>query len=230
MRFKMQNQNKVIGRNLCKIRKIRKFTQKQLGEKLNMSSATIGNYERGDRYLPGYLIHDLAQTLDVPDQFLSDGVPSDISTKDIANNTAEELLQKVATPGSWRIHEVSKQVRTLQLIHELLKDDYEDLMLEKENDSDKVKELKQNIFDLFEELSRYGEFSEKFNDFDENFDVMYYTAMFFFNYLIEQKGINKGTDFFYFDSFIKKVQKLIDEESYASNIAAYEYDNGTFEN
>ncbi|ARD07198.1 hypothetical protein B1745_06235 [Lactobacillus amylolyticus] len=65
----MQNQNKVIGRNLCKIRKIRKFTQKQLGEKLNMSSATIGNYERGDRYLPGYLIHDLAQTLDVPDQF-----------------------------------------------------------------------------------------------------------------------------------------------------------------
>lgn len=54
--------------------------------------------------------------------------------------------------------------------------------------------------------------------------------MFFFNYLIEQKGINKGTDFFYFDSFIKKVQKLIDEEGYASNIAAYEYDNGTFEN
>ncbi|WP_251717083.1 helix-turn-helix domain-containing protein [Lactobacillus agrestimuris] len=225
----MEDKNKVIGRNLYKIRKIRRLTQKQLGESVGISSATIGNYERGDRFIPGYLIHDLAKALDVPDQFISDSIPSDISRKDIANSTAKELLQKIATPGSWRAHEVSKQVQTMQLLHELLKDDYEELMLEEENDSNKVEELKQNIFNLFEELSSYGEFSDKFNDFDENFEVMYYTAMFFFNYLIEQKGINKRTDFFNYDSFIKKSRRLIDEEGYASDIVAYEYDNGNFE-
>lgn len=225
----MEDKNKVMGRNLCKIRKIRKLTQKQLGKKVSISSATIGNYERGDRYIPGYLVHDLAKALDVPDQFISDNIPCDISRKDIVNNTAKELLQKLATPGSWRAHEVSKQVQTLQLLHKLLKDDYDELMLEEENDSNEVKELKQNIFDLFNDLSIYGEFSDKFNDFDENFEVMYYTAMFFFNYLIEQKGINKGTNFFNYNSFIKKAQKLIDEEGYASNIIAYEYDNGIFE-
>lgn len=146
------------------------------------------NKSKLGRYLPGYLIHDLAQTLDVPDQFLSDGVPSDISTKDIANNTAEELLQKVATPGSWKVHEVSKQLQTLQLLHELLKDDYEDLIYELENDNVEVQKIKDKLFDLFEELSNYGEFCDQFNDFDENFEVMYfmyYTAMSFFDYLIE---------------------------------------------
>ncbi|NRN85473.1 hypothetical protein IMAU30040_01418 [Lactobacillus helveticus] len=58
---------------------------------------------------------------------------------------------------------------------------------------------------------------------------MYYTAMFFFDYLIEQKGINKGTDFFNYDSFIKKAQKLINEEGYASDIIAYEYNDETSE-
>lgn len=53
--------------------------------------------------------------------------------------------------------------------------------------------------------------------------------MFFFDYLIEQKGINKGTDFFNYDSFIKKAQKLINEEGYASDIIAYEYDDETSE-
>lgn len=45
----MEEQNKVIGENLCKVRKIRRFTQKQLGEKVGTTAATIGNYERGDR-------------------------------------------------------------------------------------------------------------------------------------------------------------------------------------
>lgn len=221
----MEDQNKVMGSNLCKIRKIRRLTQKQLGEKVGATAATIGNYERGDRYIPGYLIHDLAQALDVPDQFISDSILSDIRRKDIANSTAKELLQKVATPGSWRVHEVSKQAQTLQLLHELLKDDYEELIYDSENDNEKVLKIKEKLFDLFEDLSDYGEFSDKFNDFDENFEVMYYTAMFFFDYLIEQKGINKGTDFFNYDSFIKKAQDLINDEGYASDIIAYEYDD-----
>lgn len=226
----MNKRNDLIRKNLRHIRLIRRMTQKQLGESVGITAAAVGNYERGDRYIPAELIHDLAQALDVPDQFISDSIPSDISRKDIANSTAKELLQKVATPDSWKVHMVSKQVQTLQLLHELLKDDYEDLILGEENDNDEVQKIKDKLFDLFEELSSYGEFSDKFNDFDENFEVIYYTAMFFFDYLIEQKGINKGTDFFNYDSFIKKAQKLIDEEGYASDIVDYEYNNGNFEN
>ena len=142
----MEDQNKIISSNLCKLRKIRKLTQKQLGEKVGMTAATIGNYERGDRYIPGYLIHDLAQALDAPDQFISDCIPSDIHRKDIVNSTAQELLQKIASPGSWRVYEVSKQVQTLQLLHELLKDDYEELTLEEETNSDEVNKIKEKIF------------------------------------------------------------------------------------
>ncbi|MBW7988201.1 hypothetical protein [Lactobacillus helveticus] len=94
----------------------------------------------------------------------------------------------MATPDSWKVHEVSKQVQTLQLLHELLKDDYEDLIYELENDNVEVQKIKDKLFDLFEELSNYGEFCDQFNDFDENFEVMYfmyYTAMSFFDYLIE---------------------------------------------
>jgi transcriptional regulator with XRE-family HTH domain len=47
----MEAQNKVIGRNLCNIRKIGGLTQKQLGEK-STTVATVGNYERRDRYIP----------------------------------------------------------------------------------------------------------------------------------------------------------------------------------
>ena len=226
----MNEKNDLIRKNLRHIRLIRRMTQKQLGESVGITAAAVGNYERGDRYIPAELIHDLAQALDVPDQFISDSIPSDISRKDIANSTAKELLQKVVTPDSWKVHMVSKQVQTLQLLHELLKDDYEDLILGEENDNDEVQKIKDKLFDLFEELSSYGEFSDKFNDFDENFEVIYYTAMFFFDYLIEQKGINKGTDFFNYDSFIKKAQKLINEEGYASDIVDYEYNNGNFEN
>lgn len=227
--MKMEEQNKAIGKNLCRIRKIRRFTQKQLGEKVGTTAATIGNYERGDRYIPGYLIHGLAQALDVPDQFISDCIPSDIRRKDIVNSTAQELLQKIAAPGSWRVHEVSKQVQTLQLLHELLKDDYEELMLEEETNSDEVNKIKEKIFWLFEDLSMDGALSDEFNDFEENSDVLYYTSMFFFDYLIEQKGINKETDFFNCNSFIKKAQDLIDDEGYAGNIIAYEYDHGVYD-
>ena len=162
MECSMEDQNKVMGSHLCKIRKIRRLTQKQLGEKVGATAATIGNYERGDRYIPGYLIHDLAQALDVPDQFISDSIASDIRRKDIANSTAKELLQKVATPGSWRVHEVSKQVQTLQLLYELLKEDYEELMLEEDNDCDEFKKIKERIFYLFEDLSMDGALSDEF--------------------------------------------------------------------
>lgn len=229
MECSMEDQNKVMGSHLCKIRKIRRLTQKQLGEKVGATAATIGNYERGDRYIPGYLVHDLAQALDVPDQFISDSIASDIRRKDIANSTAKELLQKVATPGSWRVHEVSKQVQTLQLLYELLKEDYEELMLEEDNDCDEVKKIKERIFYLFEDLSMDGALSDEFNDFEENFDILYYTSMFFFDYLIEQKGRNKGTNFFNYNSFIKKAQDLIDDEGYASDIIAYEYDHGVYD-
>ena len=44
----MRNSNKVITKNLRKIRKIRQFTQEQLGRAMGLSAAAIGNYERGE--------------------------------------------------------------------------------------------------------------------------------------------------------------------------------------
>ena len=87
----------------------------------------------------------------------------------------------------------------------------------------------EKIFWLFEDLSMDGTLSDKFNDFEENSDVLYYTSMFFFDYLIEQKGINKETNFFNCNSFIKKAQDLIDDEGYAGDIIAYEYDHGVYD-
>lgn len=117
----MENHNDMIRENLRKIRKIRGISQGQLGKKIGVTVASIGNYERGDRYIPGYLIHDLAAALSVPDQFLSDTIPSNISQSEIAGSTAGELLLKVVSPEVWKKRMLSKQLQTLQICIACLK-------------------------------------------------------------------------------------------------------------
>lgn len=50
--------NEVMGKNLYRIRKVRGLTQKTLGSKVGVGTATIGNYERGIRYIPNTLFMD----------------------------------------------------------------------------------------------------------------------------------------------------------------------------
>ena len=67
------------------------------------------------------------------------------------------------------------------------------------------------------------EFSAYFNSYDNNADLIFYTSMFFFSYLIEKQKIVKDESFESKD-FLKKAENLIDNESIASNIIAVMYD------
>lgn len=55
-----------LGDNIRKIRKSKKITMKELGEKINLSEQAIGNYERGDREPSLDTIKAIARVLDVP--------------------------------------------------------------------------------------------------------------------------------------------------------------------
>ena len=138
--------NEVMGKNLYRIRKVRGLTQKTLGSKVGVGAATIGNYERGIRYIPGYLIHGLALALNVPEQFLVSELPDDIKNSDIANSNSNELLRKISDRDAWKKAELRKQVQTIQLVDNLLRDEYLELMLEEETDSEPLKKVKEKIF------------------------------------------------------------------------------------
>lgn len=51
--------------NLKELRVQKGITQKQLGDKLNLSSQAVGNYENGKRELPIRIIPTYAAALDV---------------------------------------------------------------------------------------------------------------------------------------------------------------------
>ena len=216
--------NEIIRKNLSKIRKIRGLTQQALGVKLGLSAGAIGNYERGDRYIPGYLIHDLCVALDVPEQFIVSNLSTDIKNSDISNNDSKQLLQKIANDEFWKKGEIKKQIQTLQLLNKLLEDDYLELMLEEEKDNNAIKNLKEKIFDLFEELSSYGDISKLFKNYNQNFDLIYWTALFFFNYLIGQRMEGNKDSYFKDVDFIDKVKDVLIYNSYSAEIIAYEYD------
>lgn len=220
----MENKNELIRKNLHELRKIRGLSQAQLGKKIGITASSIGNYERGDRYVPGYLIHDLATALNVPDQFLLEGIPENISKSEIASNGAGELLLEVVSSDLWKKRMISKQIQTLQILHTLLEDTYLPLLFEEENDSNKVENIKQDIFDLFYDLANGSEINPTFDNFDENFRILYFTAMFFFDYIVELKGKNKEINGEIHNSFIEKAEDLIDLEGYASRIITYEYE------
>lgn len=74
---------------------------------------------------------------------------------------------------------ISKQIQTLQILHTLLEDTYLPLLFEEENDSNKVENIKQDIFDLFYDLANGSKINPTFDNFDENFRILYFTAMFF---------------------------------------------------
>ncbi len=217
--YMSEKYNDIIRKNLHKIRKLKKLTQRELGISVGLSAAAIGNYERGDRYIPAYLIHDFAKALNVPDQFLSSKIPSNIEDSDIANSSADELMQEVYDNESWKKEMVRQQIQTIKLLDKLLGDNYLELMLEEDKESKEIVQAKESVFDFFNNME-FG-YDKKLQDYDENFDLLYYTALFFFNYLIDQKKLNKFHD--ENAPFIKKAEDLIDGYGYAAEIISREY-------
>lgn len=216
--------NEVMGKNLYRIRKVRGLTQKTLGSKVGVGAATIGNYERGIRYIPGYLIHGLALALNVPEQFLVSELPDDIKNSDIANSNSNELLRKISDRDAWKKAELRKQVQTIQLVDNLLRDEYLELMLEEETDSEPLKKVKEKIFKIFHELEFCGDISQDFKNYEDNFDLLYWTGLFFFNFIVGQREIVKDNPYFKNINFIEEITDVLTQRSYSGELIYYKYE------
>ena len=55
--------NKIIGKNLCKLRKFNNFTQDQIAIYLGINRSTYSNYELGEREMPFDLLEQAADLL-----------------------------------------------------------------------------------------------------------------------------------------------------------------------
>lgn len=55
--------DKIIGQNLCKLRKANNFTQEQVAEYLGINRSTYSNYELGEREMPFELLERIADLL-----------------------------------------------------------------------------------------------------------------------------------------------------------------------
>ncbi|MBQ8608199.1 MAG: helix-turn-helix transcriptional regulator [Bacteroidaceae bacterium] len=55
--------DKIIGQNLCKLRKANSFTQEQVAEYLGINRSTYSNYELGEREMPFDLLERIADLL-----------------------------------------------------------------------------------------------------------------------------------------------------------------------
>ena len=55
--------NKIIGQNLCKLRKANNFTQEQIADYLGINRSTYSNYELGEREMPFDLLEQAADLL-----------------------------------------------------------------------------------------------------------------------------------------------------------------------
>ena len=55
--------DKIIGQNLCKLRKVNNFTQEQVAEYLGINRSTYSNYELGEREMPFELLERMADLL-----------------------------------------------------------------------------------------------------------------------------------------------------------------------
>lgn len=194
------------------------MTQKQLGESVGITAAAVGNYERGDRYIPAELIHDLAQALDVPDQFISAPIPTNIKDKDLINNDASGLLQKMVSTDKWKNKRIGQQIQTIQILDLILREEYTDLFLEREYDSEDLKEVKLRIFDFFNDFNFDPLLIDQFHNFNDNFDVIYNTGLFFFNYIVEQKKLYKGSNSLKFKNFVKKARNFLAENGYSTDL------------
>ena len=216
--------NEVMGKNLYRIRKVRGLTQKTLGSKVGVGTATIGNYERGIRYIPEYLIHGLSLALNVPEQFLVSELPDDIKNGDIANSNSNELLRKISDRDAWKKAELRKQVQTIQLVDNLLRDEYLELMLEGETDSEPLKKVKEKIFEIFHELEFCGDISQDLKNYEDNFDLPYWTGVFFFNFIAGQREIVKDNPYFKNINFIEKITDVLTQRSYSGELIYYKYE------
>lgn len=99
---------KLISSNILYYRKLRKWSQSQLGAALGIARNTVSDLERGDISVSAYQLAAICDALDVPVSAMFEKPESDHSTEifilhryreDIEFRTAVNLLMKARQPG-----------------------------------------------------------------------------------------------------------------------------------
>ncbi|UFH66256.1 helix-turn-helix domain-containing protein [Clostridium cadaveris] len=81
-----------IGQSIRKIRKDKKLTLKQVGNKLGMSEQAIGQYERGERQVAAGMLNKIADALDVPVSKLLEDDTINLTNSENANTYIDLVI------------------------------------------------------------------------------------------------------------------------------------------
>ena len=82
-----------IGERIKKIRKQKKLTLEELGEKIGLKKSTISRYEKNDINIPSDKLEKIAHALNVSPQYLLgfEEVQNDIDTSMLSDSQLKEL-------------------------------------------------------------------------------------------------------------------------------------------
>lgn len=152
--------NITIGQNIQRIRKAKGLNQKELSEKIGTGISTLSNYETGTRSFPISLLSKLAQELDVPLNFIINGIPVGVSDKDIKRLNSQELQQREKAA----LADLAKFKLSLSTISTLLRD----LFLRNRFMDDETADQSVTLDEYFDELLSDPEF-----DIDDLDDIYY---------------------------------------------------------
>ena len=152
--------NIIIGQNIQRIRKAKGLNQKELSEKIGTGISTLSNYETGTRSFPISLLSKLAQELDVPLNFIINGIPVGVSDKDIKRLNSQELQEREKAA----LADLAKFKLSLSTISTLLRD----LFLRNRFIDDETADQSVTLDEYFDELLSDPEF-----DIDDLDDIYY---------------------------------------------------------
>ncbi|MDK1740075.1 helix-turn-helix domain-containing protein [Dellaglioa algida] len=171
----MDENNKMIGQRIAKIRKLKNMRQAELAKKIELKPSALGNYERGDRSIPATIIENIASGLEVPAWLITRGIPKDMPEKysyDFFINASTDDLQKFYMFQTQQltndIHDKSEKNR--KLIEAYVTYIFDDNLLESQSELFKVVQLLIDKTIIRERLDRIIAFpddpnAKKYNDF-----------------------------------------------------------------
>jgi len=92
----MSDFEKQFGKNLKKLRKMKKLSQEQLAEKLEMGSTTISKIENGKSFVTSDTLENITKALDIKayELFLFEGEePAEILYKELTENLKSNKIK-----------------------------------------------------------------------------------------------------------------------------------------
>jgi transcriptional regulator with XRE-family HTH domain len=90
----MELDNKIVGRNLAKFRKLRDIKASDIAERIGMKESAYSKYERGESQITIELVQKIATALDVDPISILTASPENF-IESISNNTASAVGNNV---------------------------------------------------------------------------------------------------------------------------------------